>query len=201
MLSVLLPNEATVIRFLLSRRGASFTYAKVGATQRPQPVPGFHWDHEVFRLGHGRDMFEAACTALSNWKMFPREMTTLYWPDQPIKVGTVVAVQFRVGPFWSLNPCRIVYTIDECASDSTPARFGFAYGTLPGHMECGEERFLVVWDPQTDEVTYELVVLSRPAHWLSRLGSAVVRREQARFRRLSGRSLQDALAVPVTACS
>jgi uncharacterized protein (UPF0548 family) len=30
-------------------------------------------------------------------------------------------------------PCRVVYVLDE------PERRGFAYGTLPGHPESGEE--------------------------------------------------------------
>ena len=33
-------------------------------------------------------------------------------------------------------PCRVVYVIDE------PDIRGFAYGTLPGHPESGEERFV-----------------------------------------------------------
>lgn len=46
----------------------------------------------------------------------------------------VVAGIFRV---WSLNAARIVYVVDE------PRRFGCAYETLPGHVERGEERFLI----------------------------------------------------------
>ena len=34
-------------------------------------------------------------------------------------------------------PARVVYVIDE------PLRKGFAYGTLPGHPETGEEAFIV----------------------------------------------------------
>jgi uncharacterized protein (UPF0548 family) len=34
-------------------------------------------------------------------------------------------------------PCRVIYTITE------PRRKGFAYGTLPGHPESGEEAFTI----------------------------------------------------------
>ena len=44
---------------------------------------------------------------------------------------------------WWLNACRIVYVVDESGPIS---KFGFAYGTLPGHVESGEERFLIEWD-------------------------------------------------------
>ena len=42
-----------------------------------------------------------------------------------------------------MNAGRVVYLVDE---DGPVPRFGFAYGTLPGHAESGEERFLVEWD-------------------------------------------------------
>jgi uncharacterized protein (UPF0548 family) len=51
---------------------------------------------------------------------------------------------------WSLNACRIAYTIEE----ETPLlrRYGFAFGTLPGHVERGEERFTVEWQGDEDTV-------------------------------------------------
>ncbi len=52
-------------------------------------------------------------------------------------VGSEVLVGF--GPLRA--PCRVVYVIDE------PDRRGFAYGTLPGHPESGEELFAVRYDP------------------------------------------------------
>ena len=42
-------------------------------------------------------------------------------------------------------------------------RFGFAYGTLPGHAESGEERFLIEWDQDEDGVWFDILAFSRPA--------------------------------------
>lgn len=42
-----------------------------------------------------------------------------------------------VGPVGVKSPVRVVYIVDE------PKRKGFAYGTLPGHPEDGEEAFVV----------------------------------------------------------
>ncbi len=53
------------------------------------------------------------------------------------------------------------------------SRFGFAYGTLPGHVESGEERFLVEWDRGDDAVWYDILAFSRPNHVLTRLGYPV----------------------------
>ena len=68
-------------------------------------------------------------------------------------------------------------------------KFGFAYGTLPGHVESGEERFLIEWDRETDKVWYDILAFSRPNHFLTRLGYPLVRRTQKRFGRDSAASM------------
>lgn len=67
----------------------------------------------------------------------------------------------------------MVLTVDE------PAARGFAYGTLTGHPESGEESFVVRLDE--DVVRLDIVAFSRPARWYSRLGSPVVRVIQDRI--------------------
>ena len=88
--------------------------------------------------------------------------------------------------FWWLNLCRIVYTVDDAGD--TP-KFGFANGTLPGHIEQGEERFLIEWDRDTDQVYYDILAFSKPNHILARMGYPVVRRSQKRFGRDSAASV------------
>ena len=53
-------------------------------------------------------------------------------------IGTAVGVRAYHCGSWSLNPARLVYLVEETADVK---RFGFGYGTLPGHVERGEERF------------------------------------------------------------
>jgi len=65
-------------------------------------------------------------------------------------------------------PCRVVYVIDE------PDIRGFAYGTLPGHPESGEERFAVRYDPKTSAVFAEVMAFSRPGVWWSKAGGPFV---------------------------
>ena len=62
-----------------------------------------------------------------------------------------------------MNACRVVYVVDE------PGRFGLAYGTLPGHVERGEERFLVERDSTDGSVWYDLLAFSRPNSLVARL--------------------------------
>jgi uncharacterized protein (UPF0548 family) len=88
-----------------------------------------------------------------------------------------------VGVWW-LNACRVVYVVDERGPVSR-----FAYGTLPGHVESGEERFLIEWDQSADAVWYDILAFSRPNHVLTRLGYPVVRRLQKRFGRDSAAAM------------
>jgi uncharacterized protein (UPF0548 family) len=186
------PTDEDVRKLLVRQAGQPWSYPFVGATRdgAPLPRPGWQVDRQRVLLGHGAATFAAACEAIRRWQMFPPELTRVYWPDSPQEPGDVVAVLYRARPFflWMLFPARVVYRVDEAR------RFGFAYGTVPDHPERGEERFLVQWDEADDSVWYDLVAVSRPGHWLARTGYLYARYEQARFRRLSGRAMQRAVA-------
>jgi uncharacterized protein (UPF0548 family) len=73
---------------------------------------------------------------------------------------------------WAVAPARVAYLLDE------PERFGFAYGTLPGHPARGEEAFVVV--RSGGRVRFEVVAFSRPQEPLARLGKPVTRLLQVR---------------------
>jgi uncharacterized protein (UPF0548 family) len=144
-------------------------------------------DHNRVRLGEGEATFEKAVAALRAWKMFDFGWIEVFPPDAPIDVGTTVAVLACHHGFWSLNACRIVYLIDE--DDGDVRCRGFAYGTLPGHGERGEERFSVEWNRSSDSVIYDLYAFSRPNHLLSKIGHPLARRLQRRFARHSMRAM------------
>jgi uncharacterized protein (UPF0548 family) len=88
-------------------------------------------------------------------------------PSPVIKVGADVAILMRHFGFYSLNACRIVYVVDE---DGRVKRFGFAHGTLMKHAERGEERFMVEWNRDEDQVWYDILAFSRSREMLARLG-------------------------------
>lgn len=72
-----------------------------------------------------------------------------------------------------LAPSEIVYVTDDAD------RFGFAYGTLPGHPERGEEAFHVMRSTD-DEVSFGVIAFSRPADLLGHVGGPVARAVQNR---------------------
>jgi uncharacterized protein (UPF0548 family) len=182
------PTPAEVQAYRTAQQALPFSYPSIGATRDGEPTPrGFDRDRNRHRLGAGEAAFAAACAAIRAWQMFPPPLATIEPAGIPIAEGEVAAVVVRVFGVWFLNAARIVYVIDE------PRRFGFAYGTLPGHAERGEERFLVEWLAD-DSVWYDLDALSRPRYWAARLAYPLTRRIQRRFVRLSKAAMARAVA-------
>src|SRR5215204_2406043 len=169
------PSEDYVAQFIASQSNLQFTYSEVGATNANPPA-GYTVDHNRIQLGHGEDAYRITVDALKNWRQFDLGWVTIVPSEVPLKVGATVAVKARAFGTWSLNASRVVYTIHE------PRRFGFAYGTLPDHVECGEERFLIEWLPD-DSVWYDILAFSRPQHPLVRLSAPLARRLQKQFAR------------------
>ena len=179
------PTDPAIRRFLARQQQMPHSYVEVSATKVVLPH-GYDVDHNRIQLGTGRAVFDRAKVALQRWEMFNLGWTHLCWPTAPIEVGTPVVVLAHVFGLWVLNACRIVYVLD----DTGPIEiFGFAYGTLPGHVERGEERFTVQWNHTDDSVWYDLLAFSRPNHILTRLGYLYVRHLQKRFARDSRQAM------------
>lgn len=168
-------------------RDLPFNYADVGCANGPAP-PGYVLDNYRLRLGDGGDVFDQAIDAMRAWRMLYLGWVEPCWPDAPIKEGALVGTIARVLGLWAVNVCRVVSVVEE------ESRFGLAYGTLPGHVEQGEERFLV--ERLADgSVWFEVQAASRPGQWLTRLGYPMVRRMQRRFGRDSLRAMAEAVSV------
>jgi uncharacterized protein (UPF0548 family) len=175
------PSDSVVEKFISSQRNLEFTYPEVGATKETPPA-AYTIDHNRVQLGVGEVCYRAAAAALKDWRQFDLGWITVVPRAVPVEVGAIVAVKARAFGAWTLNAARVVYVIDE------PRRFGFAYGTLPDHIECGEERFLVEWLPD-DSVWYDILSFSRPRHPLIRASYPLARRLQKNFARESLRKV------------
>jgi uncharacterized protein (UPF0548 family) len=173
------PSGAQIKAFIESQQLLEFSYPEVGAT-RTAPPSGYHVDHNRIRLGEGQEIYHYAITALRKWKHFDLGWVQLHPANAPIVVGSVVGVLVHHLAFWSLNPTRIVYVIDE---ESDVKKFGFAYGTLPDHAERGEERFSIEWHASDDSVWYDILAFSRPNKAAAKLGLPITRMLQRRFAR------------------
>jgi uncharacterized protein (UPF0548 family) len=190
MFFLIKPSTKRIQRFIDSQRQAPFNYAEVGASLGPLPS-GYAANHGRIRLGQGEAVFEQAIEALRKWKMFDLGWARVCWPDAPIEVGTTVAVLARHFGFWSLHPARIVFIVDD--DDGQVRRSGFAYGTVRGHGEQGEETFIIEWRRADDSVWYDLRSFSRPGELLTKLSNPIVRSLQRRFARESTQAMLEAV--------
>jgi uncharacterized protein (UPF0548 family) len=144
--------------------GADFTYPEVGATAGELPA-GYHHVHASAVIGHGPSDLEAAATTLLTWDMHQRAGMRILSAPPRAEAGAEVELRW----LGRRIPCRVVDVVDE------PRRRGFAYGTLPGHPERGEERFLVSLDEATDDVTASITAFSRPGAWTTKLAGPIGR--------------------------
>lgn len=186
------PSDRDVAAYIVTQSKLPFSYPKAGAT-RLNPgfeigaPPGYIVDHNRLQLGHGAETFQRAVDALKTWQQFELGWVVIVPGGVKLETGATVAVKARACGTWSLNACRVVYVIDE---EEPVRRFGFAYGTLPDHIERGEERFLIEWDRRDDSVSYDILAFSRPRHALVRAAFPVARMLQKRFARDSLRVMK-----------
>lgn len=181
MFFLLPPDEAVIARILREQAPLPFSYPEVGATRSAAPA-GYNVDDYGLALGQGEATFQRACAALDAWVMYP-PWIHIFPAGVPASEGHVFASLIEHLGFYSLNSGRVIYTIDE--RGGAVERRGFAFGTLPGHEEMGEERFCVSWARSSDEVRYDVLAFSRPRGLLPRLGAPVGRMLQRRFIRES----------------
>ncbi|MDX2704753.1 DUF1990 domain-containing protein [Streptomyces sp. PA03-6a] len=157
-----------------------FTYEQVGVTRTGGPTPpGLHHLHERIRLGEGPQVLAAAGRALMGWRM--HRATGLRVPAGTPEAAPGVRVPLRIGPLRA--PCEVVW------AERGPERVGFAYGTLPGHPERGEEAFVVSLAPD-GSVWLDVTAFSGPGAWYVRLLGPLGRVTQRGIARRYGRCLR-----------
>jgi uncharacterized protein (UPF0548 family) len=183
MMLVRKPSAQLVGTFLDEQRGLPISFPFVGATAGAPPRD-YIVDHTRVLLGSGEQTLDSARRALKAWRQFDLGWVEALPRETLIREGETIAIVAHAMGLWWLNACRIVYVVDE------PRRFGFAYATLPGHVEQGEERFLVELDSRDGSVWYDILAISRPRHPLTWLGYPIARRFQRRFARDSAAAMQ-----------
>ncbi len=158
------------------------TYNNIGMSLTPAgtPTPEGRWhtfeDSRV--VGHGRDAFVAVGYALMHWQLNENAGFFVQSKGGVVREGESVGIGL---PIWFMGVtavCRVVRVVSEAD------RIGFAYGTLPGHPETGEESFIV--ELKADgSVVMNIRAISRPAALFTKLagpfGTRVQRRAAKRY--------------------
>ncbi|MFE2282895.1 DUF1990 family protein [Streptomyces sp. NPDC059443] len=155
---------------LIGEGRSTFNYPDRGATAR-RPLPaGYNLTHHRTQIGYGRGVLEAAGAAVTTFHAHRSSgmlVKAAAGPVRPVRPGDRVVVGIGFGPLRIDAPCEVIWTAYE------PRRIGFAYGTLAGHPESGEESFVVDMDAD-GAVWFEVNAFSRPGSWYTRLGGPVI---------------------------
>ncbi|MEU1126711.1 DUF1990 domain-containing protein [Streptomyces sp. NPDC005899] len=167
---------------------STLTYPEAGAT-RLDPLPdGYNHLRHRTAVGRGRACFEAAGTAVTEWRMHRATGARVRASEPRASAGAAVEVSVGVGRFRVTAPCEVVWTAYG------RSRTGFAYGTRAGHPECGEESFVVeLADDGT--VWFTVTAFSRPRAWYCRLAGPVVPVVQRWYARRLGAVLRKTVSV------
>ncbi|MFE7547826.1 DUF1990 family protein [Streptomyces gardneri] len=172
-----------------ARPRPGLTYREVGATRSPEDLPeGYHHLRYSTVVGHGRATFEAAGAAVTTWRTHRASGATVRSEAVRAEPGVHVEVSAGIGRVRLGVPCAVIWTAYE------ETRTGFAYGTLTGHPERGEESFVV--DLAADgTVRFTVTAFSRPAVWYTRLAGPLVPVLQRAYARRLGRTLRRLVRV------
>jgi uncharacterized protein (UPF0548 family) len=165
------PPAAKLREFVAEQARKEFSYPQVGATRGALPA-GYVHDRRSVDLGpDDPSRFGQAAGALATWAAQRGAGMTVFPGDQ-VREGATFAIVFRLPVGFVTAAGRIAYLVDE------PDRSGFAYGTLPGHPEQGEEAFII--SRRDGRVWFELSAFSRPRHPLAVIGRPMSRLMQHR---------------------
>ncbi|GAA1825072.1 DUF1990 domain-containing protein [Planosporangium flavigriseum] len=133
-------------------------YPEVGATRGDRLPEGYRHVRRHERLGAGVDVFRRAVDGLRGWHLQRGAGLRVPEPTQAVAVGVRVTMSL----LFLRIPCQVVWVVDS------DRRYGYGYGTLPGHPEVGEEAFEVHLDA-ADQVWLSIRAFSRAGRWYTRL--------------------------------
>lgn len=173
------PSGEEIEEFIRAQSKLSLSYKEVGATREFAAPAGYPINHLRRKLGKGETVYQKAVAALRSWQMYALDWTEVFPKNTPVAENLATATLVNHLGFWSLNPCRVVYTLHE--ETEFFRRDSFAIGTLPAHSEQGEERFTIEHSKQTDVVWYELYAFARAHDPIAKLGFPFVPFFQKKF--------------------
>jgi uncharacterized protein (UPF0548 family) len=161
----------SIHRILGELADAPLSYSEVGMTLTGEQAEGYRHDRYQAILGGGRTTFEKASGGLKTWRAHRVPGVDVLPHGTVVRTGAMVVVTLGIPLLALAAPCRVVGVLDE------PNRWGFAYGTLPGHPEQGEESFVVSID-EDGTVTFRVTAFSRSGDRITRLLGPVGRSVQ-----------------------
>jgi uncharacterized protein (UPF0548 family) len=143
-------------------------YPEVGTSIEGSFPSGFRIHHYEIELSASEAVFNRAVAGLQSWQAHRIPRISIYPQSPPVRLGESLILEIGPRAIAMAAPCRIVRVVEDSN------KYGFAYGTLPGHPECGEESF-VVSRLSTGKVVFEISGFSQPGSSIVRLAGPIAR--------------------------
>jgi uncharacterized protein (UPF0548 family) len=146
----------------------------------PDAAPdGWACDRDEIVLATGPEravVAERARQLVLAYRIFPPTILTPALPAMTVRPSDTIVQGITLGPLGLIAAIRVTTVFDR--ERDGIRRTGFSYVTLGGHPERGALTSAVVDNSHTATVTFEIDSISRPGHWLIRLGRPIARRVQ-----------------------
>ncbi|XP_022741034.1 UPF0548 protein At2g17695 isoform X2 [Durio zibethinus] len=210
-------NKSGTFNYETKYKGATAKPVSCIKEDKELSKDGYFVNHARVLVGSGLDTYEKGKAALQNWRcvccfwQMKRIAIVRYilvicylaiifrhfgfsWafvdPKTPIQNGVKFCVCLKEFLPWVMMPLQVVYVKENTSTKAkkSVACFGFGSGTLQGHLLAGEERFSIELD-ENDQVWYEVLSFSKPAHFLSFIGYPYVQLRQKYFARQSANAV------------
>ncbi len=178
------PSDTELAELHEEQSQQEVTYEPVGMVGTRGPS-GYRRDRAEVSLGARAETFNRAFDALVNWRAHTGAGFGVF-PPTTVQDGATVVLYRRVAVGYITVCCRVVYMITESG------RQGFAYGTLPLHLEEGEQAFVIEQDAN-GHARFVIESLSRPAHPVTRAAYPMTRLMQRAVTRAYLSGLVDAV--------
>jgi uncharacterized protein (UPF0548 family) len=157
------PSDVSSIdRLVDALRSVEPSYTEIGYALAGTMPSGYRNNRYEAVLGQGPEAYQRAIDGLRSWKAHRLPGIDVLPRETQIRSGATVIVTLGTPALSLAAPCRIVGVLEESS------RWGFAYGTLPGHPEQGEEAFVVSISTK-GAVRFEITAFSRPGDKTVRL--------------------------------
>jgi len=165
--------EEKLIVLVESLNTLNFSYDSVGAT-REDPMPsGYRHDFYEIDLGKGSKIFENAKSGLKNYQAQIGAGLVVVANDKHLKENTSLFIGINLLFLSVVARTRIAYV------NESENAFSYAYGTLDGHPEEGEEAFILTID-ENENVVLEIICFSKMKCIGTKIGKPVARYLQRR---------------------
>ena len=188
-LSLAKPTDRELLALIAKYDEERFTYPNVGVTKS--------WSESTFaklpsaevvdddllqcrrvKIGSGQADFRTAADAIKRALCFDVDWIDCHH-DGELNTGDVFSLSTRAFGIWTVSFCKVVYRSEQ--ETEAGLLFSLGLGTLPCHAAADEERFSIVWDRVSDEVSFLIGSFSRPQTLLAKAFVFYLRRQQNRF--------------------